>query len=492
MRIRSIQGRALRLAVLASASTLALPATASAQLLRPRPVVSPLERALSTVETDEIEADLRFFASDELEGRDTPSRGQRIAARFLVNRLQTLGWLPGARDGWFQVYHLERRSLDRSASSLVARSGAESVTLSFGEDYFFFPRPLVGHEVAGELVFAGTGSAKDLEGLELDGKWALCRDSGLDWRTRRRNLRGTGAAGVVVTPGPDYDEEPYAARYGGFAESSGGMASAGERPSSQPTLYVSAEGMQRVLALAGDAALETGHGLGVELVEKRAFAVDEVLDLENVCAFWPGSDPVLSEEAILISAHYDHIGVRDGEIYNGADDNGSGSMGLLALAEALTQYGPMRRSVMLIWVSGEEKGLLGSEAWTEDPWLPNGARPIADINLDMIGRNAPEMLELTPSPEHPAYNGLTRLVEANAPLEGLTRIGSADDYWNRSDQVNFHDHLEIPVVFLFSDVHEDYHRPTDTADKIDYDKVRRVVRLVLRVLEGLQDDELGL
>ena len=209
--------------------------------------------------------------------------------------------------------------------------------------------------------------------------------------------------------------------------------------------------------------------------------------LENVCGLWPGSDPELSKEVLIVSAHYDHVGENDDEIFNGADDNGSGTVGLMAIAEALAAHGPMKRSVLLLWVSGEEKGLKGSEAWTLDPTLPEGMRPVANLNIDMIGRNAPNYLLITPTVDHPAYNGLTRMAERTAPLEGFPKLGSCDEYWERSDHRNFSVNLEIPVAFLFSDVHEDYHQSTDTVEKIDYDKIARVSRVVVRMLDHLQD-----
>ncbi len=170
--------------------------------------------------------------------------------------------------------------------------------------------------------------------------------------------------------------------------------------------------------------------------------------------------------------------------------NGSGSTGLLAVAEALAANGPLRRSVCLIWVSAEEKGLLGSRAWATYPWLPDGYRPICNINIDMIGRNAPDSLLITPTAEHEAYSQLTRIAERLAPLEGFPTLGNADTYYHRSDQAMFQQHLELPVAFLFTDIHEDYHEPTDTPEKIDVDKIRRVARLVVRMLAELQTDEL--
>jgi Zn-dependent M28 family amino/carboxypeptidase len=142
-------------------------------------------------------------------------------------------------------------------------------------------------------------------------------------------------------------------------------------------------------------------------------------------------------------------------------------------------------------VSGEEKGLYGSQAWTSSPWLPNEARPVADINIDMIGRNAPSNLLVTPSRDHTAYNGLTKLAERCLPKEGFSEIGSADYYYTRSDHANFAK-LGIPVTFLFDNVHDDYHKPTDDVEKIDADKCRRVVRTVLRMINEMQDERLDL
>ena len=231
------------------------------------------------------------------------------------------------------------------------------------------------------------------------------------------------------------------------------------------------------------AELSRGHG------RSGRGGKGELVELENVVGLWPGSDPEVKKEVIILSAHYDHVGARGGEIWNGADDNGSGTSCLLEVAEALAEYGPMRRSVLLLWVSGEEKGLKGSRAWTEDPTLPEGYRPFCNLNIDMIGRNAPDYLLITPTRQHRAYNGLTRLAEALAPLEGFPTLGNCDAYWRRSDHMNFADNLGIPVAFLFSDVHEDYHQPTDTIEKIDFDKVKRVTRLVVRMLEALQEKD---
>ena len=467
-----------------------------------------LERALDTIEPVEIRAVLLVFASDELRGRDTPSLEQRVAARFLRARLESLGVPPGAGASYFYEYPLKQRRIDAERTRLHAEGPGGALELVFGRDYFFpTSDDVAALERSGTAVWCGLGERKDFESAAVRGRWALCLASSVAVRRRARYAEEAGALGLVVLPDPAGSADPaekecarvteYAAR--GLSDFSTDPAPAEPEPELVlPQACLSLDAALRLLAVAGIRAADgagaslprLGEALALTLRDVRAGS--GVIPLENVCALWPGSDPELAREVLVVSAHYDHEGVRNGKVYPGADDNGSGSMGLLALAEALVEYGPLRRSVLLMWVSGEEKNLWGSEAWTRAPSLPPGHRAVANINIDMIGRNAPDKLLITPTKALKEYNGLTRLAERLAPLEGFPRLGSADEYWRRSDHMNFADNLGIPVAFLFSDVHVDYHKPTDTPEKIDYDKIRRVTRLVLRMLDGLQADTLGL
>jgi len=259
-----------------------------------------------------------------------------------------------------------------------------------------------------------------------------------------------------------------------------------------PRAYLAASAAERLFRLAGTSEPAVGQDLGVTFTDTRRLVGDGTIECENVVGFWPGTDAKLAREVILVSAHYDHLGTTaEGIVYNGADDNGSGTCGLLALAEALVEHGPLRRSVMILWVSGEEKGLYGSRAWADHPFFPNGGRAVADINMDMIGRNAKNQILITPTAQHPAYNGLTKLAESFFGEEGFTEVKSADDYYERSDHAMFA-RLGIPITFIFNDVHADYHKPSDKPEKIDCDKIRRVVRVVVRMLDALQADALDL
>jgi hypothetical protein len=472
-------------------------AAAATELAPPN---AALGRALESVVADEIRSDVFFIASDQMAGRDTPSLGLQVTARYIRARLERLGWKPGAEDGYFHTYPLAQTGIDAKASTLRAQNGERSVALALGADYFFASRDTDAFESVLETgaVWCGTGEDEDFDKAKPAGRWAVCFDRGERTTRIARAARSAGAGGLILVEAPDA-KESYASRYGRpdalRPTVSFPRARAAERGSSDrtrlPRILLGRGGLERVLALSGKSgsALQVGEDLGVRIAEDRKL-LPPTIELENVCGFWPGDDPVLSKEVVIVSAHYDHVGMQGGEIHNGADDNGSGTSGLLAIAHALTRYGPLRRSVLLLWVSGEEKGLWGSKAWNESPWLPEGCKAVCDVNIDMIGRNAPDQLLVTPTETHPAHNGIVKLVRSLAPLEGFPTLGSADKYYERSDHINFAK-KGIPAIFLFSDVHEDYHEAGDDPEKVDNDKIRRVTRLVLRLLDALQADELG-
>ncbi len=445
---------------------------------------------LDTVSSESIRADVEFLSCDDMRGRDTPSLELRAAARYLRARVQHLGFTPGGDDGsFFDRYFLATKRLG-TASSLTLIDGEREEELVFGDDYLLpSTADLFSHELSAELVWCGDGEREDFEAASVEGRWAVCRDTGLSSMRRRRNAERAGAAGVIVLA-PE-DREPLRGKWDQMEKLLGrGFVRWPKEAASQkkkerlPQVVLAPEASQKVAAL-----VSRRGGQPVSLRSKRV--LEDRVELENVCALWPGSDPELAQEVIIFSAHYDHVGAQGDVIYNGADDNASGTSTLLAVADALAERGPLARSVLLVWVSAEEKGLFGSRAWSQNPTLGPGLRPVCNLNLDMVGRNAPDELYVTPSSKHSAYNGLVSRLDELAPLEGFPSLGSADRYYERSDHAEFAK-LGIPVAFLFAGEHEDYHKPGDTADKIDVDKVRRVTRLLLRMLDELQAPELDL
>jgi Zn-dependent M28 family amino/carboxypeptidase len=242
------------------------------------------------------------------------------------------------------------------------------------------------------------------------------------------------------------------------------------------------------------AALVPGGTLAGVRVTLKAPVVAESSHADNIAGLVRGSDPAVADEVVIVSAHNDHIGIlKDGRINHGADDNASGTATLLAAAEILATGPAPRRSVLFLSVSGEEKGLWGSNWWCEHPTVPL-ERCIANINIDMVGRNDPDAVGATPSPEHPDYNTMVARAVELGPAAGLHVTWTApaagedkvDNYYERSDHYNFAA-KGIPVVFFFSGLHEDYHRPTDTLDKLNRDKLYRMVALVKALVTDVAD-----
>ena len=391
-----------------------------------------------------------------------------------------------------------QRYLDGETSGITLSSTKGERGLELGRDYYLYNAShLRDLDLTGEVVCVGEGSRKDFEAVEVKGRWVLALHAGRPLGSVVRRAEQGGAIGLIATPGPEFKSKPYAERYGKSAESMKTAGSARFSPpraeSKFPQLMLDASGAEALYALSPESWAEggppVGQSLGVNLHEIRKI-VDPVIQVSNVCAFWPGKEGARAEEVMVLSAHYDHVGVRGEEICNGADDNASGTVGLLGLADALVAYGPLERSVLLLWVSGEERGLWGSEVWSKDPWLPEGCRPVVDINIDMIGRTKPDELYITPSREHQAFNTVAEAAYGLAELEGFAELQGMDSFWRRSDHYNFHENLQIPVVFISSGDHPDYHKPTDTADKIDYEKMARTVRLIMRLLDRVQGEPL--
>lgn len=464
--------------------------------------VPALTRALQEVQPDRISADLHFIASDAMAGRYTPSKELEVAAHFLRSRLQRLGFEPGAGDGYFYEYPLVSNAIDAAGCNVEWSNSSEKKMLALARDYYFGAwRVSESATVSGPITSIGEGSDDDLEGLDLTGCWALMLDhEGRSTRNASRNTGKLGAIGLIVVQSSDYSGDPLEERFGGnrldqlIQGSPRFPREDGESPrrSSPPIVFLQGQrGVELLAACAGSTGAKdwfpkAGSETGITLSETKSLqAEDGTLMVKNVCGLWPGRDPELAKEVILVTAHYDHVGRQGGKIHPGADDNGSGTSGLLAVAEALKAYGPMQRSVLVMWVSGEERGLWGSKAWSNNPLLPDGYRAVADLNIDMIGRNASNQLFITPTEEHEQFNLISRAAMRLSPLEGFPKLESADEFYHRSDQAEFA-RLGIPVAFFFAGVHEDYHQPTDTPDKIDYDKLSRVVRLVVRLLDELQ------
>lgn len=454
------------------------------------PAYPALERGLEAIKSDNIESDLYFLADDVMGGRDTPSLEQKIAARYLRARLMRLGFQTGFKDKFIHPYKLPQWGVNADECHMILHMEGGDFQWAWGKDYFLGSGSRSQRSIKeASVVYLGSAAKAKNTKASVKGAWVVIEGDRRPSRKVRRSLEEGGAHGIILIPekgeGGDIAEKQSKM----FKRQQGSSWRKAPEPGAFATLILppsTANSLRRVIGKT-----KSGKKLDCKISENCSVWGEDTV-LENVVGIWPGSDPKLRNEVIIVSAHYDHVGKReDGRIFNGADDNGSGTSGLLALCEGLAEYGPMRRTIMVMWVSAEEKGLWGSEAWTKDPWFPEGMGPVCNINIDMIGRNDPDKLNITPTADHEEYSWLTRVAMKQSKHEGFPKLGSADDYYWRSDHASYRKNLGVPVIFLFADVHEDYHQPSDTPDKIDYGKITRVSRMVLRILDQVQEDKLS-
>jgi hypothetical protein len=489
-------------AILALASSLLACANATSEM----PLTQAIRQAEATITAADLHQRIAYLASDALQGRDTPSPGLEAAATWIADEFQRFGLEPAGENGFMQRYPFPLEDLDVRRVRLDLVGGATH-TLQYGDDFFAHPGTAPSYAV-GAVYLA---SPEELEGVPaggLRGRAAIIRLTGtpesarggvrLDSRAREQvqqaaaRAQAAGAAAVVFV----LDEQVGRTAMSALASTAetprrvaGGLAAAGQ-PATFFMSHAAAVRMFRMARLSGAELLRLQRVdrpvplPGVTLRLDAPYRRLDSADAPNVVGLLPGSDPVLRDTYVVLSAHMDHVGIgrpdaTGDSIYSGADDNASGTAALMAVAQAFAAL-PDRpaRSIMFLAVSGEEKGLVGSRWYAEHPTVPLDAM-VANINLDMIGRNAPDSIVVI-GKEYSSLGPLVREVaEANRRL-GLTVVPDRwpeERFFFRSDHFSFAAR-EVPALFFFAGVHEDYHRPSDTADRIDADKVERVARLV--------------
>ncbi len=474
-----------------------------------------------------VDAHLDFLASDEMGGRETGTLEGLITARYIESVFRGAGLQPAGDDGgYLQSYALVSSQLDLENTALSLRGPhGKSGELVLFDDYFVRGATGDGFDLSAGVVLVGHGivaaekGIDDYAGVDATGHLALMFDSypaeredlseWSNWRAKREAAQAAGAVGMVVIA--DMESARTRSTLGWLRRSAerrslGLPATDGGNGFPYVTLLPDAVAALQGLAgidVAAEKARRDGEaGLGGEVLpgvvlDLKAPVASEALAAYNVAGMIRGSDPDLAHEYVVFSAHMDHIGRgADGAINNGADDNASGTTTLLTTAEVMARMPAPRRSILFLSVSGEEKGLLGSEWWVDHPTVPL-EDVIADINIDMVGRNASTRIGATPSPEHSEYNTLVTRAREIGPTAGMDvvwevgpeggKLEKVDSYYHRSDHANF-SKVGIPVVFFFSGVHEDYHQPGDTADKIDRPKLGRMVDLVGRLATAVAND----
>lgn len=444
-----------------------------------------INHAVRSITAEDVRHRIGVIADDSMLGRDTPSPGLDMTARYIGEEFRRIGLAPGGDDnGYIQHYPVTEilTSLSVTSSAGGGLAAGESVVQLAGG-----PAP---DGITGPVVIVN-GSGKPAGSMSLAGAIVV---QGATFDPQRRGLSEASqtlldavqqenpAAVVVFTDLPDRTWR-FFTRQGGRRVVTGQVV---EPPSGAPLLMARQSSAQDLLGAGGYVSAEGApaarrvSGLTVTITATRK--VTERL-APNVVGILEGSDPELKNQYVLYSAHMDHVGVGrpvDGDsIYNGADDDASGTVAVIETAEAFAMLNPRpRRSMLFLLVSGEEKGLWGSEYFAENPPVPL-SDVVADLNADMVGRNWPDTIVVI-GKEHSDLGETLNRVNAEHRELGMTAI---DDIWPnerfyfRSDHYNFA-RRGVPILFFFNGTHPDYHRPSDSVDKIDADKEARIVQLM--------------
>ncbi|MFN7928703.1 MAG: M28 family peptidase [Blastocatellia bacterium] len=481
----------------------------------------------------QLKAYLTFIASDELEGRSTPSRGLNITAKFIAAMLERWGVQPGGENGtYFQKIILQRSQL-QADKTFVQINGQQ---FKYGDDFLVTANaPL--RTVTGNCVFVSHGyivKSKNVNAYQtaaglLDVKdKILIVGGGLPKGVTAQDLSGQRSDNFI-------DATDYAEQHGAKAiirlPNSYSLANwktsqvialqrkalepqATEVKSRLPEITASQSLLNSLLAgekMTGAAlydavtAGETVEGFTLDKSVTITLGGElEQVPTQNVIGILPGTDPTLKSEYVAMGAHYDHVGnslesqcipMNGDSICNGADDDGSGTTAVLALAETFAKGARPKRSLLFIWHCGEERGLWGSEYFTSHPTVEL-KQIITELNIDMIGRSKkagdtdPRNREL--SGPHEIYVIGSKMLSSelgtlservNQNFLKLTFNYKYDDprdpnhFFSRSDHFNYAN-KGVPIIFYFDGEHEDYHRPSDQVEKIDFQKMEKVARTV--------------
>lgn len=473
----------------------------------PKPPADPTVYG-NTITAEELKEHLYIYASDEFEGRDTGSPGQKKAINYLKEQYVNLGIpSPLSGDDYFQEVPLERQKAPNVTMAVNGTTFAnyddylilgsadsqdlninEVVYAGYGIDSDNYS-DYTDLDVKGKIVLVKAGEPKDANGNYITSgtaentKWSSGRQS---LSSKRDAARENGAKALLFMNEGMIGQ--YGAYYKQMAES--GRAGRISLKSNTPNMMFMMIGEKVGTAIYPDiATADTAKMVNTNITGNITSQAEKV-DSENVVAFIRGSEK--PNEILVISAHLDHVGVNDGEIYNGADDDGSGTVAVVEIAEAFKEavndgYTP-KRSILFLHVTGEEKGLLGSRHYTDnDPIFPL-ENTVANLNIDMIGRVDPKRegdrnyVYLIGSDKlSTELHNLSEEVNSKyMNIEFDYKYNDENDpnrFYYRSDHYNFAKN-NIPIIFYFNGTHADYHQPSDTPDKIEYDLLENRTRLV--------------
>jgi hypothetical protein len=520
-------------------------ATVAAGAAAPSASFAAARSAAERITAAKLKETLYVVASDEMAGRDTPSAGLDATAKYIADKLSNLKLKPaGDKNSYFQRIALRSTEVDREKT----QAAMAERTFKAGED--FLPAGRNSGTAEGQLVYAGHGwtiKSKNIdayEGLDVKDKIVVVSGNGTspppgvsindikagtvgDWESPISYAQKHGAKALIIVPRNfervwryglrsisrvSYQVERFQEE---AEEGDEEEAEEAQEPSKLLMITPSAAMLDALFAAeqqGGAQILQASTsgqpGRGFQLSPSKRLRLTLSLksmaaSTQNVVAVLEGRDGALKKEYVAFGAHYDHVGANGGgcrpvngdSICNGADDDGSGTTALLAMAEAFARGPRPKRSILFVWHAGEEKGLWGSQYFTEYPTVPL-KQIVAQLNIDMIGRSKKEgdtkaSNRMLTGPNEIYVIGSKMMSTELANLsETVNRsyLNLAYNYhydepndperlFYRSDHFNYA-RKGVPIIFFFDGVHEDYHQPSDSPDKIDYEKMEKVARTI--------------
>ena len=454
----------------------------------------------NTITTSDLREHLDILASDALEGRETGTQGQKMAAAYIEYQFKANGLEPIVKtpsgNSYIQSFDLVKTN---TATSWIK---IDDLTYNNTIDFIYFGNDNFEEPVMSNLLFVGEGNAEDYNAIPAQGKNVLiyCIGDRAERKDKAALAKKFGAKNVfMMKSGSEEDFKTLITMHNRYT--SNGRLTFEENTDETVDYFLISPSMGEVILKTSQKTIKSEvekakTGKYASIINLRSKEVTfytrqdiEKIGSENVLGFVEGKDK--KNEYIIVTAHFDHLGKDGEEVFNGADDDGSGTVAILEMAQAfaLAQKegnGP-RRSMLFMTVTGEEKGLLGSTYYVTHPALPL-EKTITNLNIDMIGRvdknhtDTPDYIYLIGSDKlSKDLHFLSEKTNATyTQLELDYTYNATNDpnrFYYRSDHYNFAKN-NIPVIFYFNGTHDDYHQPTDTVDKINFDLLEKRTKLV--------------
>jgi Zn-dependent M28 family amino/carboxypeptidase len=494
--------------------------------------------SINQITSSDLESYISFLASPLLLGRMNGEPGLDIAAQYIASQAKLNGLKPANGNSYFQPYKVIKKSLNMEKTSVRVISGLKDTAIIKDEIFQLIPTGPSDFSLEGEIIFAGYGikndkyKYNDFENLKAEGNILLimnrapmsadgktCQFEGSTWTSpmgiqyKMTTLLYSKAKAILVVADPksgfrSFEEaNPMVAAY---------LKTSITREETKPNpmmaalpklIFINRSVADAILKGSGHSLEELQDSIDNTLKSKSFLIPDKKLQitevstteekvLNNIAGYFEGSDPVLKNELVIFSGHYDHIGGSGEKVNTGADDNASGCAALLSIAKAFNSLNkkPLR-STLFLWVSGEEIGLFGSDDYVKNPLFPL-EKTVADFNLDMIGRDkepadttsetpmtGPNSVFVVTDYQSKELTGIANAIDEKSPLDfdySLSTRNHPLGLLSRSDHYNFV-RKGIPIFCFTTGIHTDYHTPGDVIGKIDFAKMQLITRTMYEI-----------